>query len=319
MHPQFQLVNPFREPAWRFQRVLDLVERERPGRCTQQDDEYVRAYRRFAGKFRRVPPGEGQMTLFPRYPGMFLAHLFHHQPDKEWRWILQAHILTGETDQEIASRLAIVPSAVDWYEKIFFNVRDRLHARDYIVKQVIGKPEDRRASARDGALTEFQEQISYKLFGYFGGPHVLDLVYSGFLDVPSPDRVDRAGEWLDEAWRALIRRKSGSAARHLEVNKYNIMPLMELHLRIIEVAKDSGGSLTEYERNVSALLDGVPWELAERRHKQQVESVEDADYIDVAIEPRAEELMQMALGRVPQKMIKDRRLKIVPPAIDEET
>jgi hypothetical protein len=312
MHDQFQHVNPLREPSWRFQRVLDIVERDTPGRCTKQDDEAVREYRRFVVKLRRQQSGEGQMTIFPKFPGLFLAHLLHHQADKEWRWLIQARILSGEDNEAIASRMSMLPSAVDWYEKIFFNVRDRLDATDYIVKQVIGKPEERKATAREGAISDFQEQISYKLFGYYGGPLVLDIMFGGFAKMPMPERPERTAEWLDTTWSTLLRRKSASAVRHLEINKFNIMQLMEMQLRLIEVAKDSGGSDTEFERNVQGLLNEIPWELSEVRAKRQAEEMDQDLFVPTAIEPRSDELMQIAMGRVPRQLLTDRKLQILP-------
>jgi hypothetical protein len=312
MHEQFQSVNPFREPSWRFQRVLDLVERDRPGRCTSRDDEYVKAYRRFAGKFRGARSEENRISLFPDHPGLFIANLIHHQPDKEWRWLLQARILSGEGDKKIASRMSTLPSAVDWYEKIFFNVRDRLEAEDYIAKHAIGKLEDRGPSAREGRQTDFQEQMSYKLFGYYGGPYLLDIMFSGFLKVPRPDRPERVDQWMDGTMQTLVRRKALSAARHLDINKFNVMQLLEIQLRIIEAAKDSGGSATEYERNIQAVMDDIPWELSEARSKRLERAADMGDFAETAVEPRADELLQMSMGQVPRKLLKDRKLRIVP-------
>lgn len=318
MHNQFQLVNPFREPSWRFQRVLDLVERDQPGRCTQRDDTYVKQYRRFAGKFRSARSEEARMALFPEYPGLFLAHLFHHQPDKEWRWLLQARILTGENDEKISQRMATLPSAVDWYEKVFFNIRDRLEATDYITKQIIGKTEDRAPLARKGQLTDFQEQISYKLFGYFGGPLILDIMFSGFTKMPMPERQDQTDAWLDATVQTLVRRKATHAARHLEIHEFNIMQLLELQLRIVEASEEAGGSATDFERNVAEVLNNVPWELAEVRAKARAAAVDNKDYIPTAVEPRVEELMQLAIGQVPRKLLRDRKLQILPPNASEK-
>lgn len=252
------------------------------------------------------------MALFPKYPGLFAAHLFHHQPDKEWRWLLQARILSGENDEQVARRMSTLPSAVKWYERIFFNVRDRLDASDYITKQVIGKMEERSTSAREGRLTDFHEQMSYKLFGYFGGPIILDIIFSGFTRVPMPDRADRTDQWMDSTMQSLVRRKATSAARHLEINKYNIMPLLDLNMRIIEAAKDSGGSVTEYERNIQTVMDTIPWELSEARVKRMERTGEQVPFETTAIEPRADELLQLAVGKVPRKLLQDRKLRILP-------
>jgi hypothetical protein len=311
-HNQFQLVNPFREPSWRHQRILELIERDPPGRVSSRDDEWVREYRRFMGKIRRAEDAESQMALFPKYPGQFLAYLFHHQPDKEWRWLLQARILTGTDFESVARRMMTIPSAVFWYEKMFFNVEDRLEADDYIVKMVIGKPEDRILSSRDGVISDMQEQINYKLFGYFGGTLLLDVMFSGFLKRrPKPERVDQVDDWQNQSWTTMIGRKALSAARHFQVNKYNVMQLFELQARIIEAAKSAGGSITEFERNVAAVLNEIPWELNEARKQRLGESQKTFNV--TAVEPRASEMMELAQGRSPRKLLRDKKLRILPP------
>lgn len=316
MHVQFQEVNPFREPSWRFQRVLDLLERDRPGRPGRRDDKYIREYYRFASRFRRET-NNGKMALFPEFPGIFLANLFHHQPDAEWRWLLQAHILSRASDEQIARKLATLPSAVDWYERIFFNVRDRLDSPHYIFKQVIGRLDEHAVNTSDRRLTTVHEQISYKFFGYVGGPLLLDIIFGGAVHLPPPSKADQVADWLDSAAQMLIRRKAVAAAQHLEVNKYNIMELLEVHTRIVEASRQSAGSINEYEQNVQAVLEEIPWELSTRaaaRAERTAKQDSTDDYVPTHVEPRSDELLQLAAGKVPRKLLDDRRLKLMPVA-----
>jgi hypothetical protein len=52
---------------------------------------------------------------------------------------IQALILAGQDDKMIAERCGAAPEIVDWYERTFFNVRDRLAAaRDWVVYTAIG-------------------------------------------------------------------------------------------------------------------------------------------------------------------------------------
>lgn len=311
MHQQFQSVNPFREPSWRFQRVLDLVERERPGRCTQRDDDYIKEYRRFVGKLRRNQDPEDQMSIFPKFPGLFLAHLWYHHPDKENNWMLQSWILTGESNEYIGQQMCLIPSAVEWYERIFFNVRDRLLAPYYIVKRVIGRLDDRGSLPRDGKMSEFQSQMSYKLFGYFGGPFMLQAIFAGYVKTTQPNDPDALDDWIDDTFRRGLRTKSVTAIRHLEVDKWNVMQLFELHARLIEATNAESGASTNYERNVKAVLENLPFELAEARRKRT-----GSPFAISAVEPRVDEMIMLSKGKTPSKLERDKKLRILPPGVD---
>src|SRR5712692_7415760 len=58
--------------------------------------------------------------------------------DDDGRCEVEARILAGQTDDEIAQRCSLWPEVVCWYERAFFHIRDRLTAGDWIMTQVIG-------------------------------------------------------------------------------------------------------------------------------------------------------------------------------------
>lgn len=53
------------------------------------------------------------------------------------RWLLRACILAGENDEQVHHRLGVPAPVVRLYEAVFFNVRDRLQAQDYIRCQAL--------------------------------------------------------------------------------------------------------------------------------------------------------------------------------------
>jgi hypothetical protein len=53
------------------------------------------------------------------------------------RWLLRASILAGESDEQIEARLNVPAPVARVYEAVFFNVRDRLQAKDYIRCQAL--------------------------------------------------------------------------------------------------------------------------------------------------------------------------------------
>ena len=82
--------------------------------------------------------------------------------------LVEAWILSGETDAPIGQRLGIEPAVVGDYEQIFYAVRDRLHARDWIILGAIGWPIDPRESHTLASVI--------RLLAFLGGPLVLELV-----------------------------------------------------------------------------------------------------------------------------------------------
>ena len=60
--------------------------------------------------------------------------------------------------------------------KFFFDIRDRLAARDYIIMQVLGTRFVRRE------LTLDDRDVLLKFFGFYGGPVVLDAAAPYALD-----------------------------------------------------------------------------------------------------------------------------------------
>ena len=98
------------------------------------------------------------------------------------------------------------------------------------------------------------------------------------------------------------------------------MQLFEIHARIIESAQKAelgGIAKTNFEENVSALLSTVSWTVG-RKRKQHLENSPLKDYMGHAAEPRANDLLQIASGEVPDRLkdIADRKMPL-PREIDE--
>lgn len=314
MYAAFEKVNPFRSPAWRFERVLQLVSnRPRPLPASRaHDDIYVRTYRRFLMQIQSREAAEDQMELFLADQGLYLAHMLHHNPDKEWRAIAQASILARESDEKVADRIHSIPSAIDWYEKLFFNVRDRLKSRIYIIKTVLGRPDERRGVAVSNAMSDYQRDMCLKLFGYFGGPLVLEWLLAGIADHGFPRKVSEFAGWVDKTWSSEIRIQSMAMGRTFAVDKFTVMQLFDLHARMMEsdraAQSAAGGAPMDYRRNVEALLNEIPWVVGEKGFNTK--NAVEHEYDLTAVEPRADEAMQLAMGVEPAELAEVRELQM---------
>lgn len=303
MHSQFQQFNPFRDPQWRYERCLKLVEhRPRPLNASpRRDDEYVRRYRKFLLRFLRDESEEARAALFPLDPAIFYAHLIHHHPDREWRSIVQARLLTGATDEEIAHMGATLPETINLYERLFFNVRDRLDNKDWIVKTILGTATQRSANRYD-TTTDHQRDLLYKLFGYFGGPVILDVIISGFASRDLPQSAKHVSGWFDRTLKTLIKRRATTEAHRFECDKFKVMELMHIHMSIIAAEKESGGGAsTDYEKCISEMLAQTPWGVAKKGFSKLNQNQQK--FAISAVEPRADEQMELAFGKVPATLI----------------
>jgi hypothetical protein len=179
--------NPFRSLSWRFERVREIEGGAPPSRW---DDQLIRQYAWFyalLGSGAKIDPAEFD-SLLPLYE----AHRI--SLDIDLRALLEAYILAGESDEQIARRFDLLPNTVKWFEAMFFHVRDRLEAQTWIVKSIGATLGSRSAVSPDGVLTPEQIRLTLRVFGYFGGPRVLDEVWRELQPGAS------AASLKDETW-----------------------------------------------------------------------------------------------------------------------
>lgn len=250
--------------------------------------------------------GDALAEIFADNPALYYAYEIFNRPDGDYcKETLEARLLARQDNEKIARSLRIaLPDTIEWYERLFFNVRDSLDSVDYISKQVIG-PLVGVGTADLG--------LSAKFFGYFCGEAMLEFMLQGIdRSLPPPKVGDNIAEYADEFFNTMLRGRSIVAATTFQIDTYKIMPLLELHTKLIEEhnkAKASAGPKNQLEETVSAILTGIPWSIGDSREKLLNESPLGT-YIGHAAEPRADDLMRIASGEeVPHLMdIKERRL-----------
>lgn len=314
----YEKVNPFREPDWRWERVLDMADRQpTPGRCSRRDDEYIRAARSFLLRWRARADAD-RRELFYENPGLFLAYqIFEKQQEADERALtLQARLLANMGYKEIARSMDTLHQAVDWYEALFFNVRDKLHARDWVTRQVL-VPAMSRGLGLDRAAEEERSpwaaqpiahpflDSSLKMFAYFGGPVVCEFMIYCFQAGKRCASPDKLGEWFDEHFSVTAKARSAQAARTFEINKFNVMELFATHLRILEIEKSADSAehkRTTIEKHVGALLGELEGVWSVGADQEQVEGTGLPAYDAAAAELRDDELLLVAGGDADKRL-----------------
>jgi hypothetical protein len=138
------------------------------------DDPHVAKYVEY---LRLLADGSGELAAAP-WPAIGIAReIAEHDDIRQWE--LKARLLTGRGDGEIADQCKLSGDTVSWYERIFFSVRDHLHARTYIANRVIG-------SGTHYGFGDHEVGLVWMTLGFFGGTVVLDAFLGAFHAVWRP-------------------------------------------------------------------------------------------------------------------------------------
>ena len=300
--------SPLRSPQWRFNRVLEIENTTNAFR--KLDDEWIRELRCFKRKW-DTSDATRQHYLETEYPALCHAYqLYEHRvsgPHHRTPLMMEMRILAGQDDDEISREVLCPPESVQWYEKAFFHVRDRLHAHDWVLEHVLmpaimeTMPYPNQARSRETLAEPFFD-ATLKCFAYFGGPFVLDFMLSGYSrlgHVPGRQAVD---DWLDANLHQQVRRRSSMAAGMFTVNQDNVMELMNLHGKLQEVrqnAQEGDRNRTDTEANVAEVLNEFQISVGTAGREQSKGTVL-AEYDESAVESRDDEVMDAAVtGRAP--------------------
>lgn len=328
-YADYQKYNFFRSPAWRWDRVLSLVDRDDgvPGRCTRRDDEFVRTARSFVLKWQNGDDDMKEKLLWEN-PGLYYAYDFQQRvaDDPEAAMYIQARLLARLTPAEVADTMGMMPDAIEWYARLFFDVLPYLDKRDWITKQVL-VPSLMRAPVKAEEETGFKDSTvarpmmdgSLKLFAYFGGKHLVDLMIHGMQVGKPVTSPEDAANWLDNNISQTIKARTAQASRLFEINKYNVMELFTIHNQILAIEKSEENqdqTKSTQERHIKAMIDEIPWAVGSDGEKLYGGSTVGR-FDNMASELRDDELILIASGRkaptiadhFPDKLPEPRRTK----------
>ena len=198
-YPEIQRRSPYRPVAWRWQRAQDLVQRGRYFSLQRDDEPTGRAvhYLRALGSCHTERRLEG---LARSQADVHAARLLH-EGSAPTVVEIQARLLARQTPKEIAAITGVPVEVVVSYEALFFNVVDKLHARDWVTVEAIGWWRFDPARGRDAATV-------LRGFAYHGGLVLLEALLPYLLGdrmqaQPTADPTTPEGR-LDSKIRLVI-------------------------------------------------------------------------------------------------------------------
>lgn len=226
-----------RQVSWRYERVHWILNKDdgrwhryRDDSITKDFCRYLLARRTYANintdAMTREALISGQAHGRGRYMDIHQAYeLFLLNPTDPNRHVVEARILAGQSNEEIANLCALTPEAVEYYEQTFFNVRDRLHLEDYITANVIG-------SVFQSGLATFNPELLVKYFGYFAGPIMLNAVLRGFTGKRTVGSDEEVLGFLDSHIEQNWRLQTAIMSTALQPGKFDVRAIIEGYTQI---------------------------------------------------------------------------------------
>jgi hypothetical protein len=285
--------NPMRAPHWRWLRAMQVdAGGMRPSKSIDGGDGFTWIRRAVRLKRRHALAANRPHALFALARAdkeLFWAHSIWAEERAPTRWAVEAHILAGESDEEIAKKVGCEPAVVAAYEAVFFNVREKLDQVGYISNVVMGD-----AVAR--GLTERQYDLLWKLFGYRGGSHVLDALIGKFSVLAKPQRPEEVSQFFQEAAINSMRHKAAVAALTVPINTHTQLPLLDAYVKYVEIERTTQNAERAHVgivQNIGAMLAALPFKVGTKLDSAGDKMV---PFDNNAAELRSDELMVVAAG-----------------------
>lgn len=243
---------------------------------------------------------------------MYYAHLIYanRHTSRRVAMLIEARLLAGFTSLEICKECETIPQTIDFYEKIFFNVCDRLHASDWILNHVltpaIMEPPLAQVSEGVDLVKQYQRpqvgepfyDATLKYFAYFGGKVMCNFMIHGARRSIQPHSEEDLLDYLEEEFKHKLYRRTVSSLQTFEINKFNVTELFANFTSIMSIRLNSDSQesqKTAINQNMSRMLKDMPWAVGDKGAENfagtGVESFDNS-----SVELRTKDLMELSAG-----------------------
>lgn len=229
--------DPACPPDWRYAVALEHVEQAvRRAELNSIDDPAILRMSEFLWRRQCLKSrARDQLRVFD--PALYDAFTVYESGGRA-RLHLECRILAGQTDQEITAKLRLSPAAINCYEQMFFDVRARLQARDWIVLRVL-------EPAKLGRLGRFEHGL--KKFAYFRGPLVFEFLLNGIGEWRAPVDAEDVDEFPTEASYQSLRCWLALTIDTVPIDAKDLPRLFDL-VRKLEKLKTPAASPAEQQK-----------------------------------------------------------------------
>lgn len=292
LNPAFR-DNPCRAPHWKWLRAQEIDGGgHRASRTIDGSDGFawIRRAVRLKRHYERASNRHAALhALILRDKDLFWAHSIWLAEKNPTRWGIEARVLAGESDEEIAAKIGADSDVIAAYVSTFFDVRDKLQNLDYVQNVIM-------ADAVSRGLQERHYDLLWKLLGYKGGPHVLDAVINRGTAVAKPESADGVGTFFQDFAISSMKYKAALASLTVQVNTHTQLPLIESFVKYVEIEKNSDNAMKAQSTivdNIGVMLSSLPFKIGT---KLDSEGVKMLPFDNGAAELRGDEMLVINAG-----------------------
>jgi hypothetical protein len=282
-----------RFPHWRWARACEIdAGGQKATRQIDGQDGFIwirRALRNKRHVERAAGRSEALYAAMLRDRDMFWAHSIWAEDKNQTRWALEARVLAGESNEEIAEKIGADPGVINAYINVFFDVRSKMRHMDYVQTVILGDAVTR-------GLNERHYDLLWKMMAIQGGPHVLDATINRGPAVPRPNSADEVGVFLQDFAVNTMKYKAALAAVTIPVNTHTQLPLIEAFVKYVEIERTTDNAMkaqTSIIDNIGTMLTSMPFKIGT---KLDSEGAKMLPFDNGAAELRSNEMMIIAVG-----------------------
>lgn len=285
--------SPRRSPHWPWLRAVQI---DRGGRAASRKIDGVAGFRnirralRLKRHFDRAGNNPEKMyALMLRDSGLFWAHSLWLDDKAPTRWTIEARIIAGETNAEIAQKLGTEEDVIAAYADVFFDVRDKLENLDYVVSVIL-------ADAVTRGLQERQYDLLWKMVAFQGGTHALNAILSRFISISKPRSPDEVAGFFQDSAINSVKYKAAIATMTVPVNTHTQLALIDSFVKYVEVERTTDNATKAQNsiiENIGAMLRSMPIRIGTKLESRENKLL---PYDDSAAELRGDEIMTVVSG-----------------------
>lgn len=285
--------NPKRAPHWRWLRATQIDGGGfRASRALDGPEGYKWIRRALRMKRRYEAAGGRQTALYALMlhdRDLFWAYTIWLEDKSPTRWMIEARVVAGESDEEIADKLGTSPGVISAYVNVFFDIREKIDNMDYMVGTVMGDAVTR-------GLQERHYDLLWKMLGYNGGPHVLDATLRKSTPIQKPENSDQVGAFFQDFAINTMKYKAALSALTVQINTHTQLSLIDSFVKYVEIERTTENAAkahTSIVDNIGEMLRALPFKIGT---KIDAEAVKVLPYDANAAELKHDELMIVATG-----------------------
>jgi hypothetical protein len=285
--------NPKRAPHWRWLRALQIDSGGmRARRALDGPEGYLWIRRALRMKRRYEAAGnrpDAVYGLMLHDRDMFWAYHLWLEEKQPTRWMIEARVIAGESDEEIASKLGTEPAVIAAYVNVFFDTREKLNNLDYVSGVVL-------ADAVTRGLQERHYDLLWKMLGYVGGAHVLDATMRRSLPIEKPKHSDQVGTFFQDFAVNTMKYKAALSALTVQINTHTQLSLIDSFVKYVEIERTTENAAkahTSIVDNIGEMLKAMPFRIGT---KLDAEAIKVLPYDTNAAELKNDELMIVTSG-----------------------